>query len=197
MKLLNGTFFLERILIRANRTCSVLFLLFHFVYNISEMKGDGTMKTAHIRHRVMAYAIDFTISIIIMAVVLSFSTIDVISVLISGRINASITINLFLLFQFFQMVLTIGIFVFIYYTLIPWRLNGQTIGKRMFRIRTVKVDGTALDMTTIIIRELIGRLFIDYTTLGLGMVISYLVMLSRKDKRSIHDIIAGTKVIDI
>lgn len=155
------------------------------------------MNLAKVRHRVMAYLIDFSLSLVIMAVMLSFSTIDVVSFLISGKLNAPISVNLFLLIQFFQMSLTIGIFVFIYYTLIPWRLNGQTIGKRMFRIRTVKVDGTSMDLLTIIIRELIGRLFVDYTTLGIGMIVSYLVMISRKDKRSIHDIIAGTKVIDI
>lgn len=155
------------------------------------------MNKARVRHRVAAYLVDFSISLLIMALFLSFSAIDIFSLLRKGDLQASTTVSLFLLFQFFQMALTIGIFIFIYYTIIPWRLNGQTFGKRLFRIRTVKIDGTSMDLVTIIVRELIGRLFIDYTTFGLGMFISYLVMISRPDKRSIHDIIAGTKVIDI
>ena len=45
--------------------------------------------------------------------------------------------------------------------------------------------------------EMVGQIFLAYTTLGLTLVISSLLMGKRDDVRGIHDILADTKVIDI
>lgn len=153
------------------------------------------MKPAKLRHRFAAYLIDITLIGIIVAIILSLSAINIITLIQNPMSN--IRINIVLLIQFFMLSLVIALVLFSYYTLIPLRLNGQTIGKRMFKIRTVNADGTALTFMNIFVREIVGRLFINYGTFGFGILVSTIVALYRKDHRAIHDIIANTIVIDI
>lgn len=152
------------------------------------------LKPAKFRHRFAAYLVDLLVVFILVAIVLSTSAINIIT-LIQNPFS-QIRINIYLLLQFFLLSLIIALVLFSYYTLIPYRLNGQTIGKRMFRIRTVNADGTAMTFMTIFVREIIGRLFINLSTFGLAIAVSALVAAYRKDHRTIHDVIANTIVID-
>ena len=54
-----------------------------------------------------------------------------------------------------------------------------------------------LDFVTLFVREMVGQIFLAYTTFGLTLIISSLLMGKRDDIRGIHDILADTKVIDI
>lgn len=80
-----------------------------------------------------------------------------------------------------------------YFIIVPMLWLGFTIGKRAFNIRIVKMDGSTPGIGPMILRELIGSLIYGIT-LGIAAIISAFMVGLRKDKRAIHDLIAGTYV---
>lgn len=113
----------------------------------------------------------------------------------------------------------IGVFIFsLYYIVYQYRMNGQTIGKKLLKIKIVKDNNGDLTINDIMFRSLIVN-FILYDIISLCItmflnknlyfygtlifeIIQYLVIfiiaimiLSRKDKRGLHDIITHTRVI--
>ena len=109
----------------------------------------------------------------------------------------------------------------LYFTLLQYLLKGQTIGKKIMKIRIVaNKDGKKLNIGNYLIRTLIlnnivftAILMIGVSVLDasefytLSMVVSYLQLLVmsiimlmvvlRKDFRGLHDIASGTKVINL
>lgn len=82
---------------------------------------------------------------------------------------------------------------FLYSLFIPILWSGYVIGKKIFGIRIVKIDGSDVTFLTMVLRVLVGGLV--YTvTLGIGAIVSAFMVGTRDDKRSIHDLIAGTYV---
>ncbi|MCM3003343.1 RDD family protein [Priestia koreensis] len=79
-----------------------------------------------------------------------------------------------------------GIFLPVY-----WR--GYVVGKKVCGIRIVKIDGEDVRIGTMVIRVLCGA-FIYAITLGIAAIVSGIMVGIREDKRSIHDLIAGTYV---
>jgi uncharacterized RDD family membrane protein YckC len=76
--------------------------------------------------------------------------------------------------------------------LIVWG-NGQTpalqvLGMRCWRPQT----GTVAGWGTMALREIIGRLI---ESLGITALISFILMLTRPDRRCLHDLVAGTVVV--
>ena len=69
-------------------------------------------------------------------------------------------------------------------------LTGQTLGKRLFRIRVVRVDGRPLDPNAVLIRTLF--VLIDAWCL-VGLVV--MVASGRKRRGRIGDLVAGTIVV--
>lgn len=66
---------------------------------------------------------------------------------------------------------------------------GQTAGKEMLGVRVVRLDGRPVSRY-----HALGRVFaklLSWLTLGAG----FLVPLFRQDKRSLHDLVARTKVV--
>lgn len=65
----------------------------------------------------------------------------------------------------FQVGLFLGVFVIvvgiIYYVLIPIFWKGQTIGKKICKIKIVQVDGSPVRPLSIVVRELIGSTFLE------------------------------------
>lgn len=80
-----------------------------------------------------------------------------------------------------------------YTIFIPLSWSGYTIGKKICGIRIVKVNGRELTFGTMLLRQLVGSL-IDSFTLGIAVIVSAFMVGLRKDKRAIHDLIAGTYV---
>jgi len=72
-------------------------------------------------------------------------------------------------------------------------LNGQTIGKKLLSIKIVNVpDGNTAGLGTIFwLRFMVGQVI-----LALLFPIDIILFLFRKDRRSLHDLIAGTTVIE-
>lgn len=83
----------------------------------------------------------------------------------------------------------------VYAVILPLVWTGYTIGKRMIGIRIIKIDGTNVDVWTMVKREIIGGL-VYMLTLGFGVIVSAFMVGLREDKRAIHDFIAGTYVTD-
>ncbi len=80
-----------------------------------------------------------------------------------------------------------------YFILLPAYFYGYTIAKRVLNIRVVKVDGSKAGLLPMIIREVLG-FFIYSVTFGLAAIASAIMVSVRKDKRSLHDLLAGTYV---
>jgi uncharacterized RDD family membrane protein YckC len=81
----------------------------------------------------------------------------------------------------------------IYSILLPIVWYGYTVGKRIMKIRIVKVDGSKLGIGAMLMRVLVAGL-IYIVTLGIAAIVSAFMVGLREDKRSLHDLIAGTYV---
>ena len=82
-----------------------------------------------------------------------------------------------------------------YHSLFLLLFKGQTPGKRWMQLRVVSQDGKPPGTFQIIGRELLGRLFINSITFGIGYLVSMIWSLFTKEHKTIHDMIAGTRVI--
>lgn len=114
--------------------------------------------------------------------------------------------------------ITLAIYVG-YFAIFAYLNNGQTIGKKMAKIRVVKNDGEKASIWNMLVRnifiyEMISLLYSvigvnimkpDIFTYGymslvyleaIFVVITFFMVLYRKDGRGLHDIIAKTKVIE-
>ncbi len=69
-------------------------------------------------------------------------------------------------------------------------LAGRTLGKMLTGLTIVRFDGTAIDLATIIKRNLVGY-FLTCATLGIGFVVAAF----NSTGRTLHDMVAGTIVV--
>ncbi|MDB6035692.1 MAG: serine/threonine protein kinase [Verrucomicrobiales bacterium] len=76
----------------------------------------------------------------------------------------------------------------VYYVVMHWQF-GATFGKMAVRARVTNLDGTRLSLGRSFVRWL-GSI-LNWLTCGIG----YVVVAFRADKRGLHDLIAGTKVV--
>lgn len=84
-------------------------------------------------------------------------------------------------------------FVFLVYWIYPAYYNGQTLGKKVFKLRMVRTkSATELSFLQILFRETIGRVA---STIPIGA--GYFMIIFRKDRRALHDMMAGTRVVSI
>jgi uncharacterized RDD family membrane protein YckC len=74
------------------------------------------------------------------------------------------------------------------YTTTLHSLTGQTIGKSLTGVRVVALDGTSLTVGPALLRHL--AYFLSAMPLGFGFLMAGL----RRDKRALHDLIAGSRV---
>lgn len=81
----------------------------------------------------------------------------------------------------------------LYPLLLPVIWFGYTIGKRIVGIRIVKINGEKAGFGTMLMRVIVASL-IYIVTLGIAAIVSAFMVGLRKDKRAIHDFIAGTYV---
>lgn len=77
------------------------------------------------------------------------------------------------------------------YTVLPLYAWGQTLGKKVMKIKVVHTEnGGSLGLGQIFLREFLGR-----TVVGLTLGLGYLGILRREDRRGLHDLIGKTKVV--
>ncbi|KAB2329858.1 RDD family protein [Bacillus mesophilum] len=81
-----------------------------------------------------------------------------------------------------------------YLTIVPVLWGGYVIGKRICGIRIKRIDGKKLTLLTMILREVIGLYLLSMVTFGISMIVSAIMVGAGKQKRGLHDLIAGTYV---
>lgn len=87
------------------------------------------------------------------------------------------------------LVLAIGYFVYL-----PYRWDGQTVGRKVVGIKVVSTKSDKLSLEQLFVREVIFKFLWWTLTLGLGVIIDWLMILIREDKCTIRDLVAGTAV---
>ena len=151
------------------------------------------MVKAPLLRRLLAWLVDAIIIGVVIVVVLLCTSLTAIFNLIKE--GTSLNITLYSLIELIQVGLVIEILFILYYISFPVRNHGQTIGKKMLKIRVVKDDGTDVDFSTLFMRQAIAEQLLGALTFGSTFVVNALVALFRKDKKSISDVFANTKVV--
>jgi uncharacterized RDD family membrane protein YckC len=89
--------------------------------------------------------------------------------------------------------IAIWLYVMAYYILVPYFWNGYTVGKRVAGVRIVRVDGGKLGFKNTILRMPVTQILYTISFLSLYIITVFMIIF-RKDKRAIHDFVAGTYV---
>nr|WP_249745437.1 RDD family protein [Mesobacillus boroniphilus] len=89
---------------------------------------------------------------------------------------------------FSSMAIATAVIFYLYFVLMT-KFLGQTLGKMVFGLKVVELDGKDLTWGTVIFREWIGR-FISATIMVLYVVVAF-----TKKKQGLHDLFADTTVI--
>ncbi len=108
--------------------------------------------------------------------------------------------------------------IILYFVVFQYYNNGQTLGKKIMKLRVISNNGDSLSLNQVAYRALIinsvlinmlivaallflGRNYYYYASLLLQIIseiiviVTLIMIMFRKDGRGLHDIIAGTKVV--
>ena len=151
------------------------------------------MKVAKPLNRLAAYIVDFTITGILMLVIYFIFSFDLIFIFGKGLLTMDINRAI----HFYRVTFINVLLVCSYFTVVQYLMGGQTIGKKLFRIKVVMVDGTPITFASLFTREILGKLLLNFINIFLANFASYMLMLYREDRRAIGDIFAKTMVVDI
>lgn len=151
------------------------------------------MKPAKPLNRVAAYIVDFLITGITILVVYFICSFDLIFLFKKGILNMDFNTAI----HFYRVTVVNALLICSYFTLVPYILDGQTLGKKIFRIKVVMVDGSKITFASLFVREILGKLLLNFINIFLANLASFVLMLYREDKRAIGDIFAKTMVVDI
>ncbi|WP_338472084.1 RDD family protein [Niallia sp. XMNu-256] len=117
-------------------------------------------------------------------------------IVIVGSINRILVYPLFRLFDLpvreasmFAPVSIITAIIFYAYFVLMTKYFGQTLGKMVFGLKVISLQGQKLNWSTVMFREWVGR-FISGTILILYIVVGFL-----PKKQGVHDLFADTTVI--
>jgi uncharacterized RDD family membrane protein YckC len=78
------------------------------------------------------------------------------------------------------------------------KTNGQTVGKKLAGIRIAALDGSVPDFATLVVRRYLPiTLAAQVPVVGPYLTMVDVLFIFRGDRRCLHDLIAGTKVIKI
>ncbi|ARI76342.1 RDD family protein [Halobacillus mangrovi] len=104
------------------------------------------------------------------------------------------TITLFFYGEFYMEEFNFtNLLSYCYLLFVPVLWKGYVIGKRICNIRIVKITGENVTVSTMFMRVIVGGI-VYFFSLGIGFIVSGIMVMTREDKRSIHDFIAGTYV---
>src|SRR3989442_15321306 len=95
-----------------------------------------------------------------------------------------------LLFSGLAVIVTL-VLIWGYFILLEWLWNGQTIGKRAYKLRVINEDGSPARFTAVLIRNLLRLVDFLPAFYGVGVLV---IVLSPKSQR-LGDLAAGTYVV--
>ena len=119
----------------------------------------------------------------------------------NSKVNELTNRNQYLMLSALAYILIVlGVYSFIFEFLIPlFSPQSKTIGKHIFKLGLVSLDGYQFKKSKLILRWL-SYLFIEvilsFLTFGGVFLITYTMMLFTKKRRCIHDFCSGSVVID-
>ena len=203
---------------------------------MSKKNSDENNK-AYFLQRLLAYVLDMTIVVLVSTLIsypfISTKTVDKLykqsSEILEKYQNQEISAKTYFnqnMDNSYQLsketgltnIVTIVVYV-LYFIVYQMYMNGQTIGKRIMKIRVVKNEDGTLSMNDMLIRGLINNyilaniliaifVLINRNTYVYGssivQIIQYAILIAsifmiiiRKDGRSVADLICGTKVVSL
>lgn len=151
------------------------------------------MTRAKPRHRIFAFLFDLAISYAIAVLMMFESIVALIDAIIKND-----TASIFALFG--SSLLGGGItiiFLILYFLILPLKWKGQTIGKKFFKIKIVKLDGSPVDFMTLFFREVVGRILVAAMSVGFSGVVNGVTLVLNENRLVFHDILASTQVVDV
>lgn len=97
------------------------------------------------------------------------------------------------------MLFTLGAIViyFVYFIFLPMIWKKQTIGRWIAKVKVIKLNGSRLSFGTLLIREFLGKLFLGVMSFGIVWIISIIMMEIATVKRTIHDRMANTLMVNV
>ena len=154
------------------------------------------MKLAKTKHRLAAYIVDFVVTGVITAIICLLFSIDIYGIIIDIIAGIDIQLNLKDVIAMYRSIFISTLLVCAYFTLVPFLFNGQTLGKKIFKIKVVNERGERASLKRLFIREIFGKFLLNFVSFFFGHLISFVLLQSRNDKKSIADILAATIVVD-
>ncbi len=151
------------------------------------------MKKAKAKHRIMAFLFDWVIVYFFCVLLMLFPIVN----FIKDYGNATKEEVLSLVICLILFSLSCFIFIVFYFVILPVLLKGQTLGKKFFGIKIVKQNGDEVDYATLFVRELIGKVLIDFASFGLTVFIRAITLSLKGSYYSFQDVLTNTMVIDI
>lgn len=82
-----------------------------------------------------------------------------------------------------------------YLAILPVAWSGYIIGKKLFNIKVVQVNGEKVNFQNMLLRELVGRYLLGVVSFGITTIVSFFMIIFSTDKRGLHDLIGGTIVV--
>lgn len=86
-------------------------------------------------------------------------------------------------------IIFVNFFLFVYR---PYKHSGQTYGKQLMNIKVVRVDGKELTLGLLTLRCVVSAVMNNAISF-----LTYITILFNQERRTIYDIIVGTKVVTI
>lgn len=86
-------------------------------------------------------------------------------------------------------------FIIGYWIILPIVWPRQTIGRAIFFVKVVKLNGQPLTFGTLVIRELMAKLLLFVFTLGIIFIVNIFYITRSNGHRAIHDRMANTLVV--
>lgn len=77
-----------------------------------------------------------------------------------------------------------------------WKFKGYTLGKKLFKVRVEKADGTELAFTDALLREVVVKSLGNTVTGGLMNLGSFVCTCVTREQKAIHDLAAKTRVVE-
>ncbi|MFA5687418.1 MAG: RDD family protein [Bacilli bacterium] len=150
------------------------------------------MNRAKSYHRIFANLFD----LIVVASLLLLLTFRSIIALINGLVNPSSLDSLALFILSFSSGIFTFAIVLIYFVILPLFWNGQTLGKRFFKIKIMKIDGSEIDFKTIFLRES-TRVLLVIMTFGFSALVDMIILIISKQGLGFYDYVSSTQVVDV